>query len=353
MSAFSQAPPPQRTPQAILLALDEGQWEDLRAMDQVASVLLDLWNPEHLNRGGSLEAARIRRLNAGAELIRKGFRLGDARASALSMLLDWYVPEPTSQDLSPEEVAAWVQTFEALHHAGQSLEAPVIEDFDEWMGRDAWGWLASSGMFEPVARGLQKKGILRIYIPARPNLKHWPQDPTFAVLDESGFVNPSRYWATAIRQGYPLAGRVGPQFIFRAAEWDMTGEAVRAALETGQVDVHFPVRGRETLLGAILESRDSAFISLPALSLLLEHDALVLDAVDSQGRALHAVMLEFLADLPTHPTGALSLPFNREAVEKIGRITRAHRLSLRMEKELPLAPGCQDSLGTPIGEGRL
>lgn len=334
-----------RMPQMIMVAATDGGWEILRPLDEERSVLVDLWAPEHTSRGKSAEDTRVSRLEAGLALIKEGFRLEDGRGSALSMLLDWYVPDPVSMKLSRQEEDTWVQVFEALHWAGQSLEAPPLSDFEKWMERDTWGWLAGQAIFEPVARALLKKGILRVYIPPQPNFKRWPKDPTVEVLDRGRFVNPSVYWKAAIRQGYPLNGLAGPRFITRIVEWDMTGQTVREALATGQVDLHLHLGKEGAVLGTILCSPKRNFISMPALLALLESDSSILQALDSQERPLHAVLLEYLSEVANDYPEVLGLALNQQAAEKIGTLTRSYRLSLQMESELGNDKGSNSQIG--------
>lgn len=328
--------PDERMPQAILVAASSKSWRKLKALDQHASVLMDLWAPEHLARAHPAYQGRLNRLHFGLQLLDQGFRVSDHRGTALGQLMGWYIEEP-ALGMEEEEQVAWVQVLRALMGAGQSLASPPSPAFDGWLEKDGWAWLLRTSVMSPVAKALGELGLLRVYVPSQPQFRQWPADPTQVILDGVLTSDLPAYWSQAIAQGYPLSGVQGLSWLEGAGEWDLEAKTIKAALATGQLDVRGRLPGGKTVLARWLESNRS-LVSSSAIRALLEFDITVLDDTDDMERPLSACILEALhlqamANPSTYVVGAPGLGETDLAAVK--EMVTAYRLQGRLDDNLP------------------
>lgn len=326
------ATPDERMPQSILDAILAGRWDDLRALDAQRSVLMDLWSLEHLHSTQPPRPARISRLTGGASLLEAGFRLLDERGTALELLLAW--PTPTNlEGFLPEEDRAWVSCFQALSDYGQSLEAVPEPDFESWCGKDVWASISKKSEFQSVGEELIKRGMIWVHVPAQPQWRSWPTDPTKALIEETDSPNPARLWVWALEQGYEVAGRAGRGWMEEAAEWDHQGDAIKKALAAGRLNVHAVDGQGLTVLGSWVEStlHGGGFVSIAGLRELLGHDVSVLDGLDSMKRPLSGGVLELLEN------PAIIAGYRPEDVFAVKQMVLDYRLKGRLNQELPPA----------------
>lgn len=332
---MSMDTPDERMPQVISMAIASQSWGELKALDQHASVLMDLWDPEHLARARPAYQGRLNRLRFGLQLLEQGFRVSDHRGTALGQLLGWHI-EPTFSGLLEEERQAWVDVLCALEEAGQPLAAAPEPDFDQWMTKDTWAWLVKNPEMADVCRELVNRGRLRVYVPPCPEYRGWPIDPTAAVLDENVTAELSFYWKHAIAQGYPLTGAKGLEWLCQAVEWDLCGQAIKAALATGQIDVRKAVPGGRPPL-VVWMSDKTDFVSPVALLALLEFDITALDDPDDMARPLHALILEVL-HLKRQGSPGFMIPgapgAEEKALQRVEELVRAYRLSKTLDESL-------------------
>ena len=330
------ATPDERMPQALLVAIASQSWRKLKARDKHASVLMDLWAPEHLARAHPAYQGRLNRLQFGLQLLEQGFRVSDHRGAALGQLMGWYIEEP-ALGLAEEERVAWVQVLRALMEAGQSLASPPEPSFDGWLEKDGWAWLLRSSVMAPVAREMNCLGLMRVYVPAQPHFRQWPADPTQVILDGASTSDLPAYWSQAIAQGYPLTGVQGLSWLEAAGEWDVEAKTIKAALGTGQLDVRARLPDGKTVLGKWLEVNRS-LVSVSAVRALLEFDITALDDIDGMERPLSAVILDVLhLQQMTNPsTYVLSNPGQGESdLEAVKAMVNAYRLQGRLNDSLP------------------
>lgn len=320
----------------MVLSVQAGLWDTLRAMDMKHSVLLDLIDPGHLDLTPTPASARLLRIDAACQMLKNGCRTHDARGTWIQSLASWPFPDLGPDPVSGNELAAWVEMFKAAAGAGHALSTPPEADFDEWAQKQAWAGLVTHRHLASVAQALARAGLVSPYVPAQPQWPAWPACPTSELLDAMR-CDTAWIWQRALSDGFPLAGPSGQAWLRTAPLWDTEGEVVRQALKTGQIDVHARHGGRRPL-EYWFDTHLAHGIGTAALVALVEHDPSVLDDTDAFGRPAYGQVMDYLAQ--ARATG-LSDPAERHHLDRLRTIALAHRAAHRLEEALPPAAASQ------------